>query len=157
MPGARVWSNLVLPGSGLLADGFTVRGTLLLTIFVVSAALALVAPALAEPEHVSRVRNWGLVVAMLTALLSFAEAWRQARRRRIDPERVRELHRIVAKSYLTNDKQARAQAEALVAAAPEEPGAHRIFALVARAAKDEAAALRAEATAAAIEARSRST
>ncbi len=155
MPGPRVWLNLILPGSGLIAEGFIFRGTALLALFVVTTAVLLVAPALAEPEQVGRVRLVGASLAATTMVAAFAEAWRQALRRRIDPGRVRELHRMVAKSYLTGDAQARVQAEALVAAAPEEPGTHRILALVARAGKDEATALRAEATAAAIEARSR--
>ena len=146
--------NLVLPGAGLLIAGHLLPGLLLLVPTVV--LIALIVGALALFVASAAWSIVGFLSAIYVFLSLIAGTWWlwQSRRGRIDPAKVRALHRTAAIAYLQGrDTDAVTSARELVAAAPEESGAWHFLALVATAAKDPALARRASAKGRAIDER----
>ena len=150
---ALVLLNLLVPGAGLVVAGRLTIGVVLLlpTVLVVAvaglAAGILVRP-LAVPVLFGCLAAWSIL-----AVISGLVWWWWARRCRIDPVRVRLLHREAAGAWLRGEATALAAARRLAAAAPEEPGAWRLLALIARDQGEPATVRAAERRAAAIEAR----
>ncbi len=145
--------NLLVPGAGLLVAGRVAIGAaLLLPAILVAAVAGLAAGVLARPLAVP------VLLGCLSAWLVLAAVaggiwWWWARRCAIDPVHVRALHREAAGAWLRGDGSALAAARRLADAAPEEPGAWRLLALIARDQGDVRTGRAAERRAAAIEAR----
>jgi hypothetical protein len=111
---------------------------------VAGLALLIAAPAVAEGAEVAHLRWTGGAVLVLAAAAAAAIGWHEAARRRLDPALVRDLHRTAATAYLRGELPAAlAAARKLAGAAPAEPGAWQLLALVHDAAGDAAAATQA--------------
>lgn len=146
--------NLVLPGAGLVVVGHLLPGLLLLVPTVVLIALILGVLALFVASAAWPIVGFLSAIYVVLSLIACGWWWWQSRRGRIDPTRVRALHRTAAIAYLQGrDSDAVTSARELVAAAPEESGAWHFLALVATAAKDPTLARRATAKGRAIDER----
>ena len=146
--------NLVLPGAGLLIAGYLLPGLLLLVPTVILIALILGVLAVFVSSAAWQIVGVLSLLYLVLALIAGGCWWWLARRRQIDPTKVRALHRTAAIAYLQGrDAEALSAARDLVGAAPEESGAWHFLALVATAANDSTLARRATAKGHAIDER----
>jgi len=146
--------DLLLPGSGLFLAGRLVAGLALLVAWLPVPTVLLVAGVLVAEPGASWLRllacGWWLGLALVAVGLHL---WWQ-RRQHIDPTQVRALHAAACAHWLNGRYEpAVSGARALVRAAPEESGAWRFLALVARDAGIQGLARRATRQAEAIEQR----
>ncbi len=126
-------ADLLLPGSGLLAEGRTVAGAAVAAAALVAGLTAAGAGILA-PDQPTGLRVLG-GAGWLGLVLALA-AWRWwTRPRPLDETAVRAAHRACAEAYLAGRfAAAQAHAEHLCRLAAHEPGAWRLRALVTAAA-----------------------
>lgn len=155
------WSsllNVVLPGSGLLIGGRIGWGLTLLLPTILLIAVDAAGFALLAGPFGQRVLLISGSLHVVLAMVAVGLDWYFLRRSRIDPQRVRALHREACRCWLqARTPEALAQAlfaaRTVVEAAPEESGAWRFLARVAGDAGDSALARRAESRADAIDLR----
>ena len=146
--------NLVLPGAGLVIAGHLLPGLLLLVPTVILIALIVGVLAIFISSAAWPIASFFFVIYAGLSLIAGSWWWWQSRRGRIDPAKVRALHRTAAIAYLQGrNAEAVTTARELVAAAPQESGAWHFLALVATAANDPALARRATAKGRAIDER----
>ena len=142
--------DTVLPGSGLILAGYIGWGIALLAPTSVEIALGLLT-LMVWPNPLPVLLILG-GVHLLLAGIAHGKHWWQDRRSRLDPTRVRDLHRRSCAAYLNGKSaEALALAQDLVRAAPEESGAWRFLAMVAGDHGDSRLAVRASKRAQAIE------
>lgn len=149
-----VMVNLVLPGAGLVVAGHLLPGLLLLvpTVILIALILGVLALFISSAAWPIAASLFSLYIAL--SVIAGSWWWWQSRRGRIDPTKVRALHRTAAIAYLQGrNAEAVTTARELVAAAPQESGAWHFLALVATAANDPALARRATAKGRAIDER----
>ena len=146
--------TLVLPGAGLVVAGHLLPGLLLLvpTVILIALILGVLALFISSAAWPIAASLFSLYIAL--SVIAGSWWWWQSRRGRIDPTKVRALHRTAAIAYLQGrNAEAVTTARELVAAAPQESGAWHFLALVATAANDPALARRATAKGRAIDER----
>jgi hypothetical protein len=131
MTGPQALTSALVPGASALARGRTAVGTAALSGALACAALAALG-ALRLPELPPHLAAWAVAgYAGVAALAALAE--RAARARALDPQAVREAHRLAAAAWLRGRPEALERALALTRLAPAERGAWELLALVARA------------------------
>jgi hypothetical protein len=145
--------NLLLPGTGLIVGGRLPMGVPLLVLAVIVLSLALGILGLFSWSAALPLVGVLLIAYAGLALIAGGLDWWCRRRSRIDPVRVRALHREACVAFLTGAADALPRARALIAAAPEESGAWRFLALVARERGEAAVAAKAESRADALDQR----
>lgn len=123
-------TDTLVPGSGLIIEGRTWPGALLLAPAIVALSLLLVCLVLGgafASWAVLRVLPAYTILSIVTLFLR----WRYDRRSRLDPAQVKQLARQTAQAWLRGqDAEAATAAQALVRAAPELPNAWRLNAMV---------------------------
>lgn len=140
------WIDLVLPGAALVVAGRLAWGLPLLALAVGCWALALLAAGLALALGggflLARVLPWAGVLHLAAALAALALRRRWAARPAADREQLHALARAACRAWLRGEPDAAARARALTAAAPNDPRAWRLAALLTG---DRRAAARAQA------------
>ena len=140
-----VLANLATAGAWLAAHGRPVWCLVSLLPAFAGVAVALAATVLAEPDQVATWRWSGIGIVCAALALAAALARWDRRRRRIDPRQIRALHGEAARAYLRSEwPAALAAAQQLTVAAPEEPGAWTLLAMICKASGDAVGAARAE-------------
>lgn len=123
-------TDTLLPGSGLIIEGRTWPGALLLAPAIIVLSLLLVSLLLGGVFAAWALAH-ALPVYAILSIVTLVLRWRYARRARLDPAQVKLLARTTAKAWLHGqDAAAATAAQALVRAAPELPNAWRLKALV---------------------------
>ncbi|MBA2482557.1 MAG: hypothetical protein H0V44_17980 [Planctomycetes bacterium] len=143
--------NALVPGSALLT-----RARLAVALPLVVAALACASLAalavLASVPGIDGLAVHALLGYAALGVVATVALWHHDRAGRIDPARVRALHREAAAAYLRSDLvAAERSAGLLIRAAPREPGAWNLMALVAQARGNAPGARRAARRARALE------
>ena len=150
--------NAALPGSGLVIMGYLGLGLPLLLATIPLFAVMIATLFLLVGPFAHQVQGWVAIVYLVLSLISVVGGAWHARRRQIDPQRVRALHKEACAQWLTARTPeslavALVSAQRLVDAAPEEAGSWRFLARIAQDAGVLGLAKRADARADAIELR----
>lgn len=127
------WVDLVMPGASLTVAGRLGWGLPLLVLAVLNAALLLAALLLAAVLGGGFLAAWAwprcATVHLLLAGAALILRWRAARRAP-DPARLRALARAASAAWLRGEAVAATRARELVRAAPDEPQAWQLHALI---------------------------